>query len=222
MTVSFDLQEGVGVIGIDDGNKNVINHDVLDELEAAWAQAESDASAVLIKGRPGAFCAGYDIKVMTGGDPEASAKLGSRGGRLATKIYGSGKPVVGLAQGHAFTIGLVWMACCDVGVVEQGPYKFGMTEVALGVPLNGWALEPFKLKLNPSHKTAALLHSTVYPPAGACEAGFFDTLAEEGTGLDMAFETAARLAQLPADAYAKTKQALRKDALEVMSANLGV
>ena len=76
---------------------------------------------------------------VTGDDPDASAKLGKRGGQLAKRIFASPIPVVGLSQGHAFTIGAVWLACCDVRIGERGDYKYGMTEVKLGVPFSDCA-----------------------------------------------------------------------------------
>ena len=39
MTVSYEQVGAVGHINIDDGAKNVINHEVLDELEACWQEA---------------------------------------------------------------------------------------------------------------------------------------------------------------------------------------
>ena len=66
MTISLEFEEGVAVISIDDGNKNVINHSLLDDLELAWEKAQTEAKAILLKGRQGSFCAGYDIAVMTG------------------------------------------------------------------------------------------------------------------------------------------------------------
>ncbi len=222
MTVSIDLQNDVTVIGIDDGKKNVINHDVLDQLEAAFDKAEADgAKAILFKGREGSFCAGYDISVMTGGDPEASARLGKRGGLLAKRIFASPIPVVGLSQGHGFTIGAVWLACCDVAIGEQGPFKYGMTEVALDVPLSAWALEPLRAKLSRSHQVPALLHSTIYPPDGALEAGFIDKLVPSGEGFQEGMATAVALAELPGHAYKATKLAMRKPILDVMTAQLG-
>ena len=74
--------------------------------------------------------------------------------------------MVGLSQGHGFTIGAVWLACCDVSIGEEGSFKYGMTEVALNVPLSAWALEPLRAKLNTSHQVPALSHSTIYPPEG--------------------------------------------------------
>jgi len=216
MTITLEFEDEVAVIGIDDGNKNVINHEVLDQLEAAWAEAEATAKSILFKGREGSFCAGYDISVMTGDDPEASARLGRRGGGLAKKIYACPIPVVGLAQGHAFTIGPVWLAGCDVRIGEEGPYKFGMTEVALNVPLTGWALEAMRGRLKDFHHVEALMHSKVYDPAGALEAGFIDQLVAPGTGLELALETATNLAKLPEKSYQATKLALRKPVLDLL------
>jgi enoyl-CoA hydratase/carnithine racemase len=41
MTVSLDMRGDVGLITIDDGKKNVINHESLDELEEAWETSEA-------------------------------------------------------------------------------------------------------------------------------------------------------------------------------------
>ena len=222
MTVSTEMQNDVAVIGMDDGKKNVINHKVLDELEAAFDRTESDgAKAILFKGPEGSFFAGYDISVMTGDDPDASTRLGKRGGLLAKRIFASPIPVVGLSQGHGFTIGAVWLACCDVCVGEEGLFKYGMTEVALNVPLSAWALEPLRAKLGASHQVPALLHSTIYAPEGALAAGFIDRLVPSGEGFKEAMTAASALAELPRHAYKATKLAMRKPILDIMTTQLG-
>ena len=170
MSVSTDVQGDIAIIRFDDGNKNVINHELLDDLEHAFDQTEhSQAKALILQGREGSFCAGYDLSVMVGDDPKAASQLGLRGGNIARRIYGSRKPVVGLSQGHAFTIGAIWLASCDLAVAEDGPYKYGMVEVALNVPLTGWALAPVQAKL-PCYHTKALMHAHVFNPSDALEA----------------------------------------------------
>ncbi len=220
MSVTFSTVGDVGHIQLDDGAKNVINHDVLDELEACWAEAKSNCGAVVLSGRPGSFCAGYDIKVMTEGGAKAAGELGSRGGRFALELFGSDLPIIGVAQGHCFTIGAVWLACCDIRIGEPGPYKYGMTEVALGVGFSDWPLEPFRSRLKPEQLIPAILHSELYSPEGAVEAGFIDQLVAEGEGLDIGLEKAAQLAKLPRKAYAATKQVLRRKSLDIMAKEL--
>ncbi|MEM7216999.1 MAG: crotonase/enoyl-CoA hydratase family protein [Pseudomonadota bacterium] len=222
MSVSITQHNQVAVICMDDGNKNVINHDVLDALESAFDQATSDeAGAIIFKGREGSFCAGYDLAVMKGADPQAASRLGRRGGLLARRILSSPIPVVGLSQGHSFTIGAVWLACCDLSIGERGAYKYGMTEVTLNVPLTGWALEPVKARLARSERIPALLHSKLYPPEQAQAAGFIDELVASGEGLTAALARAEPLAGLPRDAYLATKLALRQSILDSMNRDLG-
>ena len=219
-TVSYEQTGAVGHINIDDGAKNVINHEVLDELEACWKEASINADAIILSGRPGSFCAGYDIKVMTGGDPNAAKELGSRGGRFALELYGSDRPVIGVSQGHGFTIGAVWLACCDLRYGEAGPFKYGMTEVALGVGFSDWPLEPLRARLKPENFVPAVLHSEIYEPEAAAEVGFIDQVVPEGQALDIAMAKAAQLAELPRDAYAATKRVIRRDSLAIMAKEL--
>ena len=209
MTVNLAIEDRLATLTIDDGGKNVINHDVLDQLEAAWEKVEADASALILTGRPGSFCAGYDISVMTGGDQGAARKLGQRGGRFAHRLFGSRMPTVAVSTGHAFTIGAVWLACCDVRIGEAGRFKYGMSEVALNVPFSAWPLEPLKARLNPQHQIQALLHSRIYDPEGALEAGFIDELVEEGKGMERARAVASELARLPVEAYRQSKRQQR-------------
>ena len=222
MTVSLNIEDDVASINIDDGGRNVINHDVLDELEAAWEKVEADAKALILSGRPGSFCAGYDISVMTGDDPDAAARLGQRGGRFAHKLFGSRMPTVAVSTGHAFTIGAVWLACCDIRIGEAGSFKYGMSEVALNVPFSAWPLEPLKARLNPQHLLPAVLHARIYDPAGALNAGFIDELVGEGEGMEKARAAASELAKLPGKAYGQSKRQLRSEALAVMAEDLGL
>ncbi|MEM7097311.1 MAG: enoyl-CoA hydratase-related protein [Pseudomonadota bacterium] len=222
MSVELEFREDVAVITLDDGNKNVINHGVLDQLEAAWDRAEAEANAVILAGRAGSFCAGYDISVMTGGDAKAAAELGRRGGRLAYRLFDSAKPLIGVSAGHAFTIGAVWLSCCDIRIGEQGRYKYGMTEVALNVGFGDWPLQPLKARLNPSEVIPALLHSKIYDPTAALNAGFIDQLVPEGQAIGAALGQAAELAKLPSEAYHTSKRSLRRDALGVMAGDLGL
>ena len=221
-SVKYEVIDQVATITIDDGAKNVITHEVLGELEEAWAKAQDQARAVILCGRPGSFCAGYDINVMTGADRQAAAELGQRGGRFALQLFGSKMPTVAVCAGHAFTIGAVWLACCDVRLGEQGAHKFGMREVALNVPFSDWPLEPLKERLDRHEFIPAILHSKIYDPQAALQAGFLDQLVDPGAGMSEAAAQAAELAKLPSKAYAATKGVYRKEALLRMAQDLGV
>ena len=221
MTVALAMQDDVGVITIDDGGKNVINHSVLDEFEQAWQQAKSVAKGVVLAGRVGCFCAGFDVSVMTGGDPVGSTRLGQRGGRMALELFSSPMPTVVAATGHSLTIGAVWMASCDVRIAEEGAHKIGLLEVALNVPFSfSWPLHILESRLNKQHLVPAVLHSRIYDPQGAIEAGFVDQVVPAGAGLDSAIAQASELAKLPGKAYSISKRRLRAEAIAAIAADL--
>ena len=220
MTVSYNLDKGIAHIAFDDGQKNVVNHDVLDQLEGAWETAQSEAKVIIISGRPGSFCAGYDLSVMMGEDPSAAIELGARGGKLAYKIFGSDKPVVGCSMGHAFTIGALWLACCDVRIGEEGNFKYGMTEVALNVGFSPWLLVPLREAIHPRYFNSVVMHSRVFQPSEARDAGFIDELLPKGSGLERAKQLAAELSELPSQAYTATKTLLRSEGLAIMAKDL--
>jgi enoyl-CoA hydratase len=218
--ITTTFHDDVALVTFDDGKRNVVNHEVLDELEAAWDEAEARAKAIVLAGRDGSFCAGYDIRVMTGDDGAAARELGRRGGRFARRLYASPRPLLAASAGHSFTIGVLWMACCDVRVAERGAHKYAMTETALNVPFSPWPLEPLKARLAPSQQIPAILHSQVYDPAGALDAGFVDLLVDPGAAVAEALARAAKLAELPGAAYAASKLELRRASLAIMDADL--
>lgn len=221
MQVNFDTSEGVALIALDDGKKNAITLDAAAAILAALEEAEASADAIVLAGRPGAFCAGFDLATMTSGDVAAITELGGAGAKILHRLYGIGKPLVAACTGHAFTIGALWLLACDTRIGEQGPYKYAMTETAMGMVLPDWALEPLKARVSPAHFLPVVTQSATLDPAGAVAAGFLDRLVGEGEARDAALAVAAELAKLPASAYAGNKLVPRQASLDIMTASLG-
>ena len=220
MKITQDIQDGIALITLDDGKKNAITLAALADLNGALDAVEASADAIVLAGRPGAFCAGFDLKVMTGDDVDAIVSLGTNGARLALRLYASGKPLVAACTGHAFTIGALWLLACDTRIGERGPFKFSMTETAMGMPLPVWAMELLQNRISPTLFVPVVTQSRVYDPEGAVQAGFLDELVDAGGAVEAAVQRAKELAQLPARAYAANKLRVRKASLAAMEADL--
>ena len=220
MKVNFEINERVALIQLDDGKKNAITLEAANQVLAALEEAEASADAMVLAGRSGAFCAGFDLTTMTSGDQNAIGKLAGAGARILLRLYGTGKPVVAACTGHAFTIGALWLLACDTRIGEEGDYRFGMNETAMGMVLPGWAMEPLKARLNPNLFLPIVAQSLTLGPAEAVTAGFLDRLVPSGQALETALATAQELAKLPASAYAGNKLAPRQQALEIMSVSM--
>ncbi len=80
MDIAIDVQDEVALITMDDGKKNAIDLQALADLNVAFDKAEADAKAAVLAGRPGSFCAGFDLATMTGTDMKAMMALGQGGG----------------------------------------------------------------------------------------------------------------------------------------------
>ncbi len=222
MDISIDLQDDVALVTMDDGKKNAITLDALADLNVALDKAEADAKAVVLAGRPGSFCAGFDLATMTGGDPKAVMALSQAGGKVALRLWSLPKPLVAACTGHAFTIGAIWVCSCDTRIGDRGPFKIGMTETRMGMPLVGWPLEPLKARLSQQLWVPSIVQARVYDPDGALEAGFLDEVVPQGEAVDRACALAGEFAALPAKAYAKNKLVTRQESIESMKASLGV
>ena len=222
MEISLDITDDVALIHFDDGKKNAFTLDGIKNLSGAFDEAEASAKAIVLAGRPGSFCAGFDLATMMGEDKAAVRELGQGGGRLALRMYQCGKPLVAACTGHAFTIGCLWLLASYTRIGEDGRFKFSMIETQVGMPLTPWAFTLLEAKLSKRHYTAAVVQSKVYDPHGAVDAGFLDEVVGEGESTAKALERAGELAKLPGHAYAANKLQTRQEGIEAMKRDLGL
>ena len=113
--LTSERRDRVLVLHIDDGKANVLSFEIIAAIEAELDIAVGDDAtrAMVIAGRPGMFCAGFDLGVMRSGDPSAVVSLVAAGGALVTRLYASSVPVVSAATGHALAAGALILLGCD-------------------------------------------------------------------------------------------------------------
>lgn len=217
--ITYEARDAVALLRMDDGKANAMGYALLDELDAALDRAEREASAVVVVGRAGRFCAGFDLGEMMGGIERVRA-LVTRGAGLLTRLYGLPMPVVAACTGHALAGGALMLLTADVRVAARGRYKIGLNEVQIGMPLPVLGIELCRDRLSPMHLMASTLFATVVDPEGAVVAGWVDELADDASVVDVAAERAKQLSALPRVAYGKTKLALRERTIEYVRKTL--
>jgi methylglutaconyl-CoA hydratase len=117
--------------------RNAFNGMVVDELTAAFAAADADASArvVVLSGNGKSFSAGADLAWMTeqADLPPAQNQVGAeKMARMFLAIARCQKPVVARVFGHALGGGTGLTAAADVAISAED-CLFGLTEVKLGI-----------------------------------------------------------------------------------------
>ena len=71
---------------------------------------------------------------MTAAPAPARDLLGA-GADLGLRLYAAPIPVVMGCTGHALAMGAILLFCGDVRIGAEGPFKLGMNEVAIGMPV---------------------------------------------------------------------------------------
>jgi enoyl-CoA hydratase len=194
VTITMDDAD-VATVLIDDGKANALSHAVLGGIETALDEVERrEARSVAIIGREGKFSAGFDLSVMTSGPTNARDLLG-RGAELGLRLFEFPIPTVLGVTGHALAMGGILLACGDVRIGAQGPFKLGLPEVRIGMPVPAFAVELCRDRFSPRWYTRAVQLGQSLTPEQALEAGMLDELVEPGQVRTRALEVAAELAE---------------------------
>ena len=217
-TVTTTIEDGVAVVTLDDGKMNAVSHDVVDGLHAALDTALAEAGAVCICGNGRALSAGFDLKVMGGGDLDAVVRLVNAGGALLMRLFVHPQPTVVAVNGHALAAGALLVLACDTRIASPGSAKIGLNETAIGMALPEFAYELAAARLSKRYLTRAAVQAELFDPDGAVAAGYLDRLEDDCVAAALA--DARALAQLPVAAYAGTKRSLRQPLVDRVLANL--
>lgn len=206
--LAYSLEGNIAVLRMDDGKANALSSAMIDALLEGLARAEKEAAAAVLVGRKEKFCAGFDLKVMMSGPDNAKALL-RRGSDLLMKLYGATVPLVLACTGHALAGGALVLLTGDVRIGTEGPYRIGLNEVSIGMPVPVLAMELARDRLDGRELGAATLMAKIYDPSEAVRVGYLDKIAPEGDVLGLAMEEAKRLTGLSQSAFAATKTRLR-------------
>ena len=217
--VSYQLENKVAVIAMDDGKANALSKAMIEGLIAALARAEQEASAVVLTGRAERFCAGFDLRVMMS-SPAAATDLLRAGSDLLMNLYGATIPLVIACTGHALAGGALVVLTGDFRVGAAGAFKLGLNEVSIGLPVPVLAMELARDRLLPTELPHATLGAKIYNPEQAVAAGYLDVVVAPDQTLSRAKDEATRLGALSRNAFRGTKTRLRGKTIEYIRAKM--
>lgn len=217
--VTYEIKDSIATITMDDGKVNVLSPQMLAEINAALDQATADRAVVVLTGRDGMFSAGFDLRVLTAGGPDALGML--RGGfELAERVLSFPMPVVIACNGHAVAMGVFLLLSGDYRVGAAGPYRIVANEVAIGLTMPRAAVEICRQRLAPADFNRAVILAEPYSPEDAVAAGFLDRVAQPAELQEAARATATQLGKLNIAAHTASKLRAREQALQAIRAGI--
>ena len=176
--------------------RNALSAPMMALMQQAWDLTDSDPDirVCVLTGAGGAFCAGADLKAMTGDHP--GARMGDldlsviepllKGRRLT-------KPLIAAVEGPAIAGGTEILQACDIRVAGQSA-RFGVSEARWGLfPLGGSAV---RLPRQIPYTVAAdlLLTGRHITAAEALSIGLIGHVVPDGQALGKALEIAEVIA----------------------------
>jgi enoyl-CoA hydratase len=212
---TYELDDGIATIKMDDGKVNALGIAMLRELHAAFDRAEQEDAVVILTGREGRFSAGFDLKVFSE-TPEQLPEMLTLGANLCERILVFPRPVVTACTGHGVAAGCFIQLPADLRLGVEGPFRIGLNEVQIGLTMPQFVIELARSRLTPSHFDRAVNSAAMYAPADAVGAGFLDRVVAPEELMPVAIEAARGLAGLNAEAHEATKLKSRASLIEAV------
>jgi enoyl-CoA hydratase len=213
--VSYELEDGIATLTLDNGKVNAISHEVIDAFHAALDRSVADQAIVVITGTPGMFSGGYDLKVMTSG-PQNAIALVAAGSGLARRMLAHPLPIIVACTGHAVAKGSFILLSADYRVGVDGPFRIGLNEVQIGMTMHHVGIELARDRLRRSYFNRSVINAEMFSPAEAVTAGFLDAVVAPEELMPTALAMAEQMKKLNMTAHANTKVKARRAFLETL------
>jgi enoyl-CoA hydratase len=196
---------------------NALDGETCDALASAWDRIEGDGAvrcAIVTGAGERAFCAGADIRQLSGMDSAAALAFMAFGQRVFDRIAASPKPTIAAVNGYALGGGLELAMACDLRLAADGAF-FGQPEITLG-SIPGWGgTQRLPLLVGLGRARELVLTGRIIDAAEAERIGLVSRIVPAADLAAEAQALAERIASL-----APVALALAKDALHQVEGNL--
>jgi 3-hydroxyacyl-CoA dehydrogenase len=171
--VRYEVEDGVGVITIDNPPVNALGPGVREGIIDAVARANADAnvSAIVLIGAGRSFIAGADIRQFGKARPVTT-------GQSTKALDASAKPVVAAIHGFALGGGLEHAMACNYRIAVPGA-KVGLPEVLIGILPGGGGTQRLPRLIGPKAAMEMIVTGRHVPAAEAKELGIIDDIVDE-------------------------------------------
>ena len=208
----YDQRGDVGELVLDAPPLNLVGPVMLDDLEAAIAQA-ADASprAMIFRAQGDVVSAGVDVHVFEVLGSDGADRLTARLMTFSHAVEDLPFPTLAVAHGLCLTAGLELCLACDLLWAGAG-VQFGLVETVVGItPLMG-GTQRIAERAGSARARELVMTGGLYTAETLHAWGVANRVVEGGELLSSARRFAARLAAGPTRAHAATKAVVRAQA----------
>ncbi len=208
-TITFEVDDSVGILALDNGPKNPITSEMVHEITDMLndVRSSSDIRGLVMASRGERFFSiGLDLPQLIDLERDDFAAFFNSFNRLCIDLYSLPVPTIAAVNGHAIAGGCILALCCDQRYASNGRLLMGLNEVKLGVPL--------------PYPTDRMLHQLVgarnayeiaasgdfYGPEPLLKMGFVDKIIDPELLMEKAVSRARELGACPGGGLSKIKE----------------
>lgn len=134
--IHYSVADGVATIELNDPPANTYSYEMMREIDAAVLDARMDTNVHVIVLRGAGekfFCAGANIRMLTGADAEWKYYFCLHANETLNRLEQTPKLVIAALNGHCVGGGLEVAMAADIRIARKDAGRIGLPEVALGV-----------------------------------------------------------------------------------------
>ncbi len=203
-------KDDISIITLDDGKANVFSPKMIQDVNQCLDKVPTESGALIITGREGMFSAGFDLKIISAGDIQATMDMSLSGFKLLSRIFSFPRPILAACSGHGIALGTFLLCCCDYRIGVKGDFMIGANEMRTNMVIPIPILELISHRVSASHKYRAILGAEMYSIESGVEAGLIDEVVDPENLMETAMLKAKDLATMGHPSYTLTKELLIK------------
>jgi enoyl-CoA hydratase len=204
----------ISIITLDDGKANVFSPKMIQDVNECLDKVPTESGALIITGREGMFSAGFDLKIISAGDIQATMDMSLSGFKLLSRIFSFPRPVLAACSGHGIALGTFLLCCCDYRIGVKGDFMIGANEMRTNMVIPIPILELISHRVSSSHKYRAILGAEMYSLQNGVEAGLIDEIVDSNDLMEAAKLKAKDLASMGHPSYSLTKELFIREQLQ--------
>jgi enoyl-CoA hydratase/carnithine racemase len=209
MTVTLEVDEGVGTLRLERPPMNALDSATQDRLKSLAEEAarRPDVRAVVVWGGEKVFAAGADIKEMQAMSYQDMVDRSRDLQDAFTAVARIPKPVVAAVTGYALGGGCELALCADFRIAGENA-KLGQPEILLGLIPGAGGTQRLSRLIGPSRAKDLIFTGRMVAADEALTLGLVDRVVPADEVYAQAHAWAARLARGPAYALRAAKEAV--------------
>ena len=207
-------EDDISIITLDDGKANVFSPQMIQDVNECLDKVPTEGGALIITGRKGMFSAGFDLKIISEGDMQATMDMSLSGFKLLSRLFSFPRPILAACSGHGIALGTFLLCCCDYRVGVKGDFMIGANEMRTNMVIPIPILELINHRVSSSHKYRAILGAEMYSIENGIGAGLIDEVVDAENLMEIAMLKAKDLATMGHPSYTLTKELLIREPLK--------